>query len=322
VNFLSEQVSEGMKKTDKTEVVSTLHERFARARIAIVTECAGMPVNQVNELRKKLRQARAQMHVVKNTLAIRALGETPLVPLQPLFKGQSALVIGYDDPVMPAKVIRDFIKAEKCEKSLQVKGAILDGEELDPVRLAAVADLPSKSDLLAMLLSAFQGPIRGFVGVLGQIVRSIVAVLAAIQENKMQKGEGEMSATETKMSKEDFIKAIEGLSVLELSDLVKGLEDRFGVTAAAPVAVAAAVSGAAAPAAEEKTEFDVVLTGTAADKKIQAIKVVREITGLGLKEAKDLVEGVPKAVKEGASKEEAEVIQKKLQDVGATVEVK
>jgi len=311
-----------MKKTDKTEVVSTLHKRFARARIAIVTECAGMPVNQVNELRKKLRQAQAQMHVVKNTLAIRALGETPLVPLQPLFKGQSALVIGYDDPVLPAKVIRDFIKAEKCEKSLQVKGAVLDGEELDPARLSSVADLPSKSDLLAMLLSAFQGPIRGFVGALGQIVRSIVAVLAAIQENKTQKGEGEMSATETKMSKEDFIKAIEGLSVLELSDLVKGLEDRFGVTAAAPVAVAAAVSGAAAPAAEEKTEFDVVLTGTAADKKIQAIKVVREITGLGLKEAKDLVEGVPKAVKEGASKEEAEAIQKKLQDVGATVEMK
>ncbi|MDX2348435.1 MAG: 50S ribosomal protein L7/L12, partial [Nitrospirota bacterium] len=118
------------------------------------------------------------------------------------------------------------------------------------------------------------------------------------------------------------IKAIEGLSVLELSDLVKGLEDRFGVTAAAPVGVVAAAPGAAAPAAEEKTEFDVVLTGAAADKKIQAIKVVREITGLGLKEAKDLVEGVPKAVKEGASKEEAEAIQKKLQDVGATVEVK
>ena len=123
------------------------------------------------------------------------------------------------------------------------------------------------------------------------------------------------------MSKEDFIKAIEGLSVLELSDLVKGLEDRFGVTAAAPVGVAVAAPGAAA-VVEEKTEFDVILTATAGDKKIQAIKVVREITGLGLKEAKDLVEGVPKAVKEGASKEEAEAIQKKLQDVGATVEVK
>ncbi len=311
-----------MKKTEKTEVVSALHDRFARARIAIVTECAGMPVNQVNDLRKKLRQAQAHMHVVKNTLAVRAIGDTPLVPLLSLFKGQSVLVIGYDDPVLPTKVIRDFIRAEKCEKNLQIKGAVLDGEELDPSRLSSVADLPSKSELLAMLLSAFQGPIRGFVGALGQIVRSIVAVLAAIQENKTQKGEGEMSATETKMSKEDFIKAIEGLSVLELSDLVKGLEDRFGVTAAAPVGVVAAAPGAAAPAAEEKTEFDVVLTGAPADKKIQAIKVVREITGLGLKEAKDLVEGVPKAVKEGATKEEAEAIQKKLQDVGATVEVK
>jgi large subunit ribosomal protein L7/L12 len=160
--------------------------------------------------------------------------------------------------------------------------------------------------------------------VLGQIVRSIVAVLAAIQENKTQKGEGEMSATETKISKEDFIKAIEGMSVLELSDLVKGLEDRFGVTAAAPVGVVAAAAGAAgaAPAAEEKTEFTVVLGAAPADKKIQVIKVVREITGLGLKEAKDLVEAAPKPVKEGVSKEESETIKKKLQDVGATVEVK
>ncbi len=311
-----------MKKTDKTEVVAAMHEKFARARIAIVAECAGMSVNQVTDLRKKLRHAQAHMHVVKNTLAIRAMGETSLVSLEPLLRGQSALFIGYDDPVLPTKVIRDFIKAEKCEQKLQLKGAVLDGEELDPSRLSAVADLPSKSELLAMLLSAFQGPIRGFVGALGQIVRGIVAVLAAIQENKTLKGEGEMSATETKMSKEDFIKAIEGLSVLELSDLVKGLEERFGVTAAAPVGVAAAAPGAVAPAAEEKTEFDVVLTGAPADKKIQAIKVVREITGLGLKEAKDLVEGAPKPVKEGATKEEAEAIKKKLTDVGATVEVK
>ncbi len=313
-----------MKKTDKNEAVATMHERFASARIAIVTECAGMPVNQVNDLRKRLRQAKANLHVVKNTLAIRAIGGTPLVPLQAFFKGQSAIVIGYDDPVLPAKVIRDFIKSEKCEEKLQLKGAILDGNELDPARISSVADLPSRPELLSMLLSAFQGPIRGFVGVLGQIVRSIVAVLAAIQENKTQKGDGEMSATETKISKEDFIKAIEGMSVLELSDLVKGLEDRFGVTAAAPVGVVTAAAGAAgaAPAAEEKTEFTVVLGGAPADKKIQVIKVVREITGLGLKEAKDLVEAAPKPVKEGVTKEESETIKKKLQDVGATVEVK
>jgi len=313
-----------MKKTDKNEAVATMHERFVSARIAIVTECAGMPVNQVNDLRKKLRQAKANLHVIKNTLAVRAIGGTALVPLQPFFKGQSALVIGYDDPVLPAKVIRDFIKSEKCEEKLQLKGAILDGIELDPARISSVADLPSRPELLSMLLSAFQGPVRGFVGVLGQIVRGIVAVLAAIQENKSQKGEGEMSATETKMSKEDFIKAIEGMSVLELSDLVKGLEDRFGVTAAAPVNVVAAAAGApgAAPAAEEKTEFTVILGSAPADKKIQVIKVVREITGLGLKEAKDLVEAAPKPVKEDVSKEESETIKKKLQDVGATVEVK
>ena len=312
-----------MKKTDKNEAVATMHERFANARIAIVTECTGMPVNQVNDLRKRLRQAKAHLHVVKNTLAVRAIGGTDLVPLQPFFRGQSALVIGYDDPILPAKVIRDFIKSEKCEEKLQLKGAVLDGIELDPSRISSVADLPSRPELLSMLLSAFQGPVRGFVGVLGQIVRSIVAVLAAIQENKTQKGDGEMSATETKMSKEDFIKVIESMSVLELSDLVKGLEDRFGVTAAAPVGVAAPVGAAgAAPAAEEKTEFTVVLGAAPADKKIQVIKVVREITGLGLKEAKDLVEAAPKPVKEGVSKEESETIKKKLQDVGATVEVK
>ncbi|WP_447975580.1 50S ribosomal protein L7/L12 [Nitrospira sp. Kam-Ns4a] len=126
------------------------------------------------------------------------------------------------------------------------------------------------------------------------------------------------------MSKEEFIKAIESMSVLELSELVKGLEERFGVTAAAPVAVAAAPAGggpAAAPA-EEKTAFDVILASAVADKKIQVIKVVREITSLGLKEAKDLVEGAPKPVKTGVTKEEAEAIKKKLEESGAKIEIK
>jgi large subunit ribosomal protein L7/L12 len=117
-----------------------------------------------------------------------------------------------------------------------------------------------------------------------------------------------------------------GMNLLEIRDLLKGLEDKLGIKAAAPVAVAAVAGpGAAAAAeaapAEEKTEFDAVLTGFG-DKKIQVIKVVRELTGLGLKEAKDLVEGVPKPVKEGVSKEEAATIKKKLEDAGGTVEVK
>ncbi len=127
-----------------------------------------------------------------------------------------------------------------------------------------------------------------------------------------------------KMDRDQIMEAIKNMTVLELSELVKALEEEFGVSAAAPVAVAAApgaAGGAAAPAEEEKTEFDVVLAA-AGDQKIKVIKVVREITGLGLKDAKDLVDNAPKPVKEGVSKEEAEEIKAKLTEVGATVEIK
>ena len=119
-----------------------------------------------------------------------------------------------------------------------------------------------------------------------------------------------------------LIEDVKALTVLELSELVKALEEEFGVSAAAPVAVAAAVAPAAgAAAAEEKTEFDVVLAEVGANK-IAVIKVVREVTGLGLKEAKELVDGAPKAVKEGASKDDAEAIKAKLEEAGAKVELK
>ena len=119
-----------------------------------------------------------------------------------------------------------------------------------------------------------------------------------------------------------ILEEIKALTVLDLSELVHAIEDEFGVSAAAPVAVAAAAAaGAAAPAAEEKTEFDVVLTDIGAEK-IKVIKVVREITGLGLAEAKAAVEAAPKAIKEGVGKDEAEELKKKLEEVGAKVELK
>jgi large subunit ribosomal protein L7/L12 len=125
------------------------------------------------------------------------------------------------------------------------------------------------------------------------------------------------------ITREDVIKYIENMTVLELSELVKELEDKFGVSAAAPVAAVAAAPGAAAPAeaAEEKTEFDVVLKDVGS-QKIQVIKVVRALTDLGLKEAKEAVESAPKAIKEGISKEDAEDAKKKLEEAGATVEIK
>lgn len=123
------------------------------------------------------------------------------------------------------------------------------------------------------------------------------------------------------MTNEEILEAISNMSVLELSELVKAIEDKFGVSAAAPVAVAAAPAAGAAAAAEEKTEFDVVLNEIG-EKKIQVIKAVREITGLGLKDAKALVDGAPKEVKTGVAKAEAEEMKKKLEDAGATVELK
>lgn len=124
------------------------------------------------------------------------------------------------------------------------------------------------------------------------------------------------------VTKEQVFEFIDNMTILDMSQFVKEFEERYGVTAAAPVAIAAAPGAvAAAPAVEEKTSFDVILAGVG-DKKIQVIKVVRELTGLGLKEAKDLVDGAPKPVKTGVSKEEAESIKAKLEEQGAKVEVK
>ena len=123
------------------------------------------------------------------------------------------------------------------------------------------------------------------------------------------------------MTKEEIMQAIEGMTVLELSELVKAMEEKFGVSAAAPVAVAAAGAAPAAAGGEEKTEFTVVLAA-AGDKKINVIKAVREATGLGLKEAKELVDGAPAPIKENIAKAEAEELKAKLEEAGATVELK
>jgi large subunit ribosomal protein L7/L12 len=311
-----------MKKEDKATAIAELHEKFSRAKLAVMTECSGMEVSHITELRRQLRGIKAEFKVVKNTLAARAVEGTQLAPAKPHFKGPLAVMIGYDDPAVATKILRDFIKAEKRDEKMKITVGVLDGNLLQAEQLLAVASLPSKAVLLSMLLSAMQGPARGLVYALSGLLRGLVGVLAAIQDKR--KGEGDMATAEGKLSQEEFIKAIEGMSVLELSELVKGLETRFGVTAAAPVAMAAPAGGggAAAPAAEEQTSFDVILASAAADKKIQVIKVVRELTSLGLKEAKDLVEGAPKPVKTGVTKEEAEAMKKKLEESGGKVEVK
>lgn len=311
-----------MKKEEKATAIAELNEKFSRAKLAVMTECSGLEVNHITELRRQLRGVKAEFRVVKNTLAARAVEGTQLAAAKPHFKGPLAMLIGYDDPAVATKILRDFIKAEKRDEKMKITVGVLDGNLLQAEQLLAVASLPSKAVLISMLLSAMQGPARGLVYALSGLLRGLVGVLAAIQDKK--KGEGDMATAEGKLSQEEFIKAIEGMSVLELSELVKGLETRFGVTAAAPVAMAmpGAGGGAAAAPVEEQTSFDVILASAAAEKKIQVIKVVRELTSLGLKEAKDLVEGAPKPVKTGVTKEEADTMKKKLEESGGKVEIK
>src|SRR5437016_1400010 len=310
-----------MNKDEKAIAVAELTETFSRARLAIVTKSAGLSVNQVTELRKLLRGAKAEYKVVKNTLAARAAQGTILSGVKAYLKGPTGLVIGYDDPVLPAKILRDFILAEKREQKIKITIGVLEGKVVQPAELAAVAKLPKKEVLIAMLLSAMQGPARGLVYTLKAVLSKFVRVIAAIQDKR--KGEGDMSTTTAKLSQEELIKVIETMSVLDLAELVKGLETRFGVTAAAPVAAAVPTTGGgAAAAAEEKTAFDVVLVSAPADKKIQVIKVVRELTSLGLKEAKHVVEGAPERVEAGDTGEGCGTEEKDLEDSGAKVEIK
>ncbi|TRZ97560.1 MAG: 50S ribosomal protein L7/L12 [Nitrospiraceae bacterium] len=307
-----------MRKEEKTQAIAELHEKFSRAQVAFLAECTGLGGNEVTELRRQLRGAGAELKVVKNTLAVLASEGTPLSVAKDHFRGPLSVAIGYDDPALPAKILHDFIAKEKRDKKMRITVGVVEGNLLDAVRVKAVADLPSRNALLSMLLAGLQGPLAGLAGTMNGIVAKFIGTLIAIKEKP--KEDSMSGATATKLSKDDFIKMIEGMSVLELDDYVKALQERFGVTAAAPAAAAGGGAAAAAPA-EEKTAFDAILASVG-DKKIQVIKVVRELTNLGLKEAKDLVEGAPKPVKTGVSKEEAETIKKKLEEQGAKIEIK
>ena len=323
-----------MKREEKKKRIEALHERFSKATVAILASFNGLGMEELTQLRQKLRGVKAEVSVVKNTLAVRAVEGTGLAQAKSVFKGPIAVTIGYDDPILPAKILQDFI--QKQSQKMQVRAGWVEGRILTGLEVSHVASLPGRERLLAEVFARFRSPLYRLVMDLYALPRNLVWTLVAVK-NKLEKTQGDEKLTESerkesemvkvkeegKLGQQEVIAAIENMTVLELAELVKELEGKFGVTAAAPVAVAAASGGgaAAAQAQEEKTSFDVVLTN-AGDKKIQVIKVVRELTNLGLKEAKDLVEGAPKPVKAGVAKEEAENMKKKLEEVGAKVEIK
>jgi len=322
-----------MKRDEKVKRVEVLHDRFLKARVAILTSFTGLGMEELTQLRQKLRGVKAELSVVKNTLALRAIEGTGLASAKTVFKGPIAVAIGYDDPISPTKILQDFI--QKQTSKMQVRAGWMEGRILTGQEVSQVAKLPGRERLLADAFALLRSPLYRLVMDLYSLPRNLVWTLMEIK-NKQEKTQGDEKLIgserkesemvkvkeEGRIGKEEIITAIESLTVLELAELVKELEGKFGVTAAAPVAVAASPGGAAvSQVAEEKTSFDVVLTN-AGDKKIQVIKVVRELTNLGLKEAKDLVEGTPKPVKTGVTKEEAENIKKKLEEVGGKAEIK
>jgi large subunit ribosomal protein L7/L12 len=152
-----------MKKEEKATAIAELNEKFSRAKLAVMTECSGLEVNHITELRRQLRGVKAEFRVVKNTLAARAVEGTQLAAAKPHFKGPLAMLIGYDDPAVATKILRDFIKAEKRDEKMKITVGVLDGNLLQAEQLLAVASLPSKAVLISMLLSAMQGPARGLV---------------------------------------------------------------------------------------------------------------------------------------------------------------
>ena len=237
--------------------------------------------------------------------------------LSDYFIGPTAIAYTSVDPVSLAKILNNVSKENP---NLIIKAGYLDGSLIEAKRIGDIANLPSKQTLQGQVVGLLASPLRRLVWVLNGTIQKFLVVLSEIQKNRPESSGGEMNT-------EEIIKSIEDMSVLQLSQLIKALEDKFGVSAAMAAPVAAA-AGSAAPAAgaaaqaEEKTQFDVILASFPADKKINIIKVVREVTSLGLKEAKDLVEGAPKPLKEGVSKEEADNIKKKFAEAGATVEVK
>ena len=257
--------------------------------------------------------------MLKNTLARRAVKGTPFEKLSEQMVGPLMYGIS-QDPVAGAKVLSEFAKENE---SFVIKAGAMPNAVMSAQDIKALAQLPSREELLAKLLGTLQAPIdeagahheRGAGQVRADARRGT-------RRTKISEPNQELFGERSHMERTQILEAVSKMTVLELSQLIKDMEEKFGVSAAAAVAVAApAAAGAGAAKAEEKTEFTVMLTAVG-DNKVNVIKAVREVTSLGLKEAKDLVDGAPKPVKEGVSKADADAVLKKLIDAGAKAEIK
>ncbi len=308
-------------RREKERFVNELTEKLRGATLLALADFTGMDSIALQEVRQRLKEKGGEWRVVKNTLLKLALDQAEIELKDEFLEGPTALVLGYGDAVPLVKALCDYAKENE---QLRIKGGLMEGVLLDAEGLKKVASLPPKEELLGKVIGLLSAPLVNLVGILQAPLMALVGVLTALAQRE---GPEEKEGGGKEVTKDEIIEAISNMTVMELNELVQALKEKFGVEAiAAPVAAPAGMAAApeaaeAAPAAEEKAEFDVILQSFG-DKKIQVIKVVREVTGLGLKEAKELVESAPTPVKEKVSKEEAEAIKKKLEEAGATVEIK
>ncbi len=310
-------------RAQKEQDVDELADKISRSQMVVVTDYRGLTVAEISALRGRLRQAGAEYQVAKNTLTRFAAEKAGRSGLVEDLKGPSAIAFGYDDPAALAKSLQEYLRTSRTT-NLVLKGGVLGDRRVTADEIGRIADLPPRDVVLGQTLGGIVSPLTAFLMVVTAPIQNLIGVFEARRQQLEESGETGSTQEGTGMANDELIASIEKMTVLDLVELKKSLEERWGVTAAVAMAPAAGGGGgdaAVAAPVEEQTEFSVVLTNFGANK-INVIKAVRELTSLGLKEAKDLVEAAPKSVKESVPKEEAEAAAAKLRDAGATVDVK
>ncbi|MFA4044774.1 MAG: hypothetical protein HZRFUVUK_001574 [Candidatus Fervidibacterota bacterium] len=318
-----------MPKPEKIQIVNDIAEKLRRATSWALVGYVGMSAKEMNEFRRAMKERGLEVKVVKNTLFLRALKLAKLDgKIVDFVSGPIALIISYGDAIEVPKAI---VSAQQQYEPLTIKGGWVEGIICAPEMLVELSKLPSKSEMIGMIAGAFLSPINSIVMLLQLFLYALIDALRQISEERTQQHlatDGGASQMEVSEKVRSLFEEIKGLTLLEAKQLYELLKEEFGISAVSiPTTAVPAVSTATATqeaqtAVAEKTEFDVILQSVG-EQKIQVIKVLRElIPGLGLKEAKDLVEAAPKPIKEGVSKEEAEQIKEKLEAVGAKVEIK
>jgi large subunit ribosomal protein L7/L12 len=313
-----------MPTAAKVAAVAELTEKLERSRASILLHYRELNVKELTELRKRVRgnDGGVEVKVAKNTLLRLATTKSGKPGLEHLFTGPTAIAFIYGSEPQGAKAVLDAVRALRKE-NVVVTGGIIGQIGLDPAGVERLTTMEPREQQLSKLLGAMQASASNLAATLSGAAQELLFTLMALRdklEGQPQEGAGSTLSAET------AIESVGSLSIREAVALAKAIQERFGVTPAAPTAVAApAEGGPAAPVeaapVEEPTEFTATLTEVGPNK-INVIKAVRELVpGLGLKEAKELVDTAPKPVKESVSKEEADAVKAKLAEVGATVEI-